>query len=620
MRGGRPFSEQEAAMMGNKARLFAPQRSVTLNDLVPPDHFYRHLDRSLDLSFVRDLVRDCYAPLGRPSIDPIVFFKLHLVKFFEGIRSARQLELVAADRISVRWYLGYDLDQPLPDHSSLTRIRDRYGIEVFRQFFETIVARCQAAGLVVGQALYADGTLVDANADRDAMVPRFAVEAYLQQLFGETEPSSQAPDPAATAAEATALHQVERLRRLVRARQRKPHLDDPVLRGHFPPTLPPEPTPPPAEPTATLPDPPSSPAPAANDSAVPAATPESEHPPELRSELSPAAHAELAAHNQQRHDWFALSGAPDRQIQRGAYQRVSNFWVSTTDPDAALMREPGQGVRLRYRTHYLVDGGPARIILQVLVTPADVKENSVFLDLLWRACFRWQLRPKSVSGDTTYGTLESIKAVEDAGIRAYLPLTDREPAPPRIGKQAFRFDPSANQYVCPQGAVLSHRYDSEAAQMREYQAEAAVCNACPLKQQCTSSLDGRIIRRSFDEAYLERVRAYHQSAEYQKVYRKRKVVVEPLFGEAQAWHGLRRFGVRGLPKVNGEAVLIAAGQNLKRLLAALGWGRRPLPCGATGVYVVPVATEAAGAGSVAAVRAARSPPRAGAACEPGPSR
>lgn len=105
-----------------------------------------------------------------------------------------------------------------------------------------------------------------------------------------------------------------------------------------------------------------------------------------------------------------------------------------------------------------------------------------------------------------------------------------------------------------------------------------------------------------------------------KVYRKRKVVVEPLFGEAQAWHGMRRFRVRGLPKVNGEAELIAAGQNLKRLLAALGWGRRPLPCGATGVYVAPVATEAVGAGGVAAVSAARSPPPAVEACEPEPSR
>lgn len=69
-------------------------------------------------------------------------------------------------------------------------------------------------------------------------------------------------------------------------------------------------------------------------------------------------------------------------MQRWAYQRVSNFWVSTTDPDATLMREPGQGVRLRYRTHYVVDGGPARIILQVLVTLSDVKENTVFLELL----------------------------------------------------------------------------------------------------------------------------------------------------------------------------------------------------------------------------------------------
>jgi transposase len=126
-------------MMGVKARIFAPQKSVTLDDLVPPGHFYRHLERSLDLSFVRDLVRDHYAPLGRPSIDPIVFFKLHLVMLFEGIRSARQLELVGADRISVRWYLGYDLHQPLPDHSSLTRIRDRYGIDVFRQFFEVVI-------------------------------------------------------------------------------------------------------------------------------------------------------------------------------------------------------------------------------------------------------------------------------------------------------------------------------------------------------------------------------------------------------------------------------------------------------------------------------------------------
>ena len=121
-------------MMGSKERHFAPLIHVSLEELVPQDHFYRHLERTLDLSFVREFVHETYACKGRPSIDPVVFFKLQLVMFFEGIRSERQLMRHAADRLSVRWYLGYDLNEPLPDHSSLTRIRERYGVEVFRRF------------------------------------------------------------------------------------------------------------------------------------------------------------------------------------------------------------------------------------------------------------------------------------------------------------------------------------------------------------------------------------------------------------------------------------------------------------------------------------------------------
>ena len=170
-------------MMGSKERAFGPLPAVTLEELVPPDHFYRHLERTLDLSLVRELVRDTYADIGRPSIDPIVFFKLQLVMFFEDIRSERQLLRVVADRLSLRWYLGYDLTEPLPHHSSLTRIRNRYGLAVFRRFFEAIVAQCQAAGLVWGQELYVDATKVAANAALASLHPRFAVEAHLNHLF-----------------------------------------------------------------------------------------------------------------------------------------------------------------------------------------------------------------------------------------------------------------------------------------------------------------------------------------------------------------------------------------------------------------------------------------------------
>jgi transposase len=101
--------------------------AVSLDDLVPQDHFYRHLETKLDLTFVREWVRECYAERGRPSIDPVIFFKLQLVMFFEGIRSERQLIATASLHLAHRWYLGYALDEELPDHSSLTASGNDWG-------------------------------------------------------------------------------------------------------------------------------------------------------------------------------------------------------------------------------------------------------------------------------------------------------------------------------------------------------------------------------------------------------------------------------------------------------------------------------------------------------------
>src|SRR6266700_3447499 len=181
-------------MLGKKERHFAPLVNVSLEELVPQDHFYRHLKRTLDLSLVHRVVDQHYAAAGRPSIDPMMFFKLQLVMFFEGIRSEREVMRQAADRLSVRWYLGYNLGESLPDHSSLTRIRTRYGVEVFRRFFETVVDQCQQAGLVWGKELYADATKVQANAAISSLKPRFAVEAHLANLFAPARTKEQIDD------------------------------------------------------------------------------------------------------------------------------------------------------------------------------------------------------------------------------------------------------------------------------------------------------------------------------------------------------------------------------------------------------------------------------------------
>lgn len=498
-------------MMGRKSRCFATLAAVSLDELVPADHFYRCLDRMLDLDFVRELVRDDYAEKGRPSFDPVVFFKLQLVMSFEGIRSERQLLRLAADRLSVRWYRGYNLDEVLPDHSSLSRIRLRYGLAVFRRFFEAIVEQCQQAGLVWGQELYFDATQVLADASLDSLVPRFEVEAHaalqahLAALFsdeanqGASRPAAERVDAAETSASA---------------------------------------------PTGQDADGPSSPPSCA--------------PSQLPVNLPFPVHETLAEANAARHNWFAEGGRQQRDVH-GLYQRTADFRISTTDPEATPLRLKGGGTHLGYQTHYVVDGGARRIILSVLVTPGEVMENQPMLDLAWHVRFRFQLRPQQATGDTTYGTLENISALEREDIRAYVPLPDWEHQRDYYGPHQFTYDAERDVYVCPQDHPL-RRYRTEyTAEKVEYRADAATCNACPVKAACTPSAHGRSVHRHFDEAYLDRVRAYHAGEPYAKAMRKRKVWVEPLFAEAKEWHGLRRFRLRSLWRVNSEALLIAAG-------------------------------------------------------------
>jgi len=473
--------------------------TVSLEDLVPQDHFYRQLEAKLDLGFVREWTRELYAERGRPSIDPVIFFKLQLVMFFEGNRSERQLIEVASLHLAHRWYLGYALDEDLPDHSSLTRIRQRLGVDIFQRFFEKVVDLCQQAGLVWGRELYFDATKVEANAGVSSLVPRFYYEAttHVADLFAyEVDDAAPKADP-----------------------------DRPLGIVQLP----------------------------------------------IDPEIVPAAGDP---------PWRLLEERrlDPKRPSHGGYHRTSDSRVSPTDPDASPMWDWG-AIRLGYHDHYVVDGGKRRIILGALVTPADVMENQAMRDLLWRVCFRRKIWPHQVTGDAKYGTIENIVAIEDAGIRAYVPLTDFAHRTNFYGQDDFIFDAERDEYRCPQGHSL-RRYSTKRTEcVVAYRGEAAICNACPVKAKCTTSDHGHKVQRSFYIDYLEKVRSYHTTEPYKKAIRKRQVWVEPLFAEAKEWHGLRRLRLRGLLNATILGLLIAAGQNLKRFLAATGWGRRHAPCG-----------------------------------------
>ena len=231
------------------------------------------------------------------------------------------------------------------------------------------------------------------------------------------------------------------------------------------------------------------------------------------------------------------------------------------------MRPSGGGSSvLGYHDHYVVDGGKARIILSALTTPASIMDNTPMLDLTDWVCSRWRLTPKIAVADAKYGTVPNIVGLEERGIKAFLPMPDLSKRNNYYPRTRFDYAVENDQYICPQGQPLPLHSRRQTEQVLVYRADAAVCNECPVKAKCTGSKSGRYIFRSFHQAYIERVEAYHQTEAYLKAMRKRGVWVEPLFGEAKQFHRLRRFRLRGLMKVNIEGVMVAAGQNLKRLI------------------------------------------------------
>jgi hypothetical protein len=254
-------------------------------------------------------------------------------------------------------------------------------------------------------------------------------------------------------------------------------------------------------------------------------------------------------------------------LHKPSYKRITDEKVSLTDPDAAPMRAQGGGSAvLGYRDHYIVDGGKARIILSALVSPASIMDNTPLLDLIDWTCSRWQLEPKIGTGDAKYGTVPNIVGLENREIKAYLPMADLSKRNEYYSSDLFQYDAEIDQYICPQNHVLSLWSRCKSEEKYVYRADAKVCDACPVKGECTGSKSGRHIFRSFHQEYIDKVKAYYETETYKKASRKRSVWVEPLFGEAKDFHRLRRFRLRGLHKVNIEGMMIAAGQNLKRLI------------------------------------------------------
>jgi transposase len=192
-------------MMGTQPRnsqaaLFS--YGVDLERRIPAEHLLRRVAAVLDLSFVIPTVRHCYGRSGNVSLDPELILKLMLLLFLYNVASERELMEQLEVRLDFLWFLGFDLETKIPDHSVLSKARARWGEEVFEKLFIRMVQQCVEAGLVNGSLLHVDSTIIKASASKDSVVssgPELVNalrQAYQQQQSKlEVLPAPAAPQP-----------------------------------------------------------------------------------------------------------------------------------------------------------------------------------------------------------------------------------------------------------------------------------------------------------------------------------------------------------------------------------------------------------------------------------------
>ena len=251
-----------------------------------------------------------------------------------------------------------------------------------------------------------------------------------------------------------------------------------------------------------------------------------------------------------------------------SYEKKNNRYISTTDPDAALVNR-GKS-KLSYQVHRAVDG-KHEIITATDAAPGDVNEAHLMLPLLEKHEETTEIKAETVVADSKYGTIENFLACHDQGIKAHIPDL-RDVAINRIAKtdifmeDRFSYDSASDTYTCPAGVQLKPKSLHIARQSRDYGAPKKVCAACQLREQCTKNKSGRTIKRHLRQDVLERMRANSRSANARYDIKTRQHLMERSFARGTRY-GFDQARWRGLWRMQIQEYLTCAIQNMQVLIA-----------------------------------------------------
>lgn len=416
---------------------------------VPQDHPLRQVEKLIDFGFIYKEVAPLYGTNGNVSVPPPIILKLMFLLFYYDVPSERRLMEELPCRLDWLWFLGYDLDSEVPDHSVLSKARARWGQEAFEEFFSRVVCECIGAGLIEGTKIFADSSVVAADVSDKSIVDRTEMKRHFNAKYQEIA------------------------RRL-----------DPIEERRY---------------------------------------------------------------------------------------------VSTTDPDAALVRKGRGKAKACYAEHRVVDS-KAGVITASVTTTGSVNEAHLFADLLDEHKTNTGSQAEVAVADSKYGTVENFLELHDRGVRAHMPnLSELQKGSNRregiFDLSEFIYDEQSDTYTCPAGKQLRRMKHQKKRRAEEYSARKKTCRACALRDKCTRSKSARTIKRHHRQKELDQMLRISHSASAKRDLKTRKHLMERSFADAANNHGFKRSRWRGLERVSIQNLIIAAVQNVRILIAK---GRKPL--------------------------------------------
>src|SRR5476649_2617344 len=240
--------------------------------------------------------------------------------------------------------------------------------------------------------------------------------------------------------------------------------------------------------------------------------------------------------------------------------------ISPVDPCSAWTAKANKRVQFGYGLNYLIDIGPAAVIVGVEATPARTyDEVAATKPMLERTEKTFGLKPKRLVADTAYGTGKFLGWLIGAGVTPHIPVWDKSTREDgTFSRSDFKFDKDRNVYNCPTGKLLKTTGRILSGYMLRYTASTRDCGPCPLKSKCCPNSPQRIVPRDVNEDARDHARALMGTPEYERSRDERKKV-EMKFAHAKSHHGFERLRLRGISGARDECHLVAIAQNLKTL-------------------------------------------------------